>query len=157
MKILDVAANNRKRAFEVRTRSRTLVFPYLKADPVPSAGDRVTDVYVDRELGREGFTYSLESGAEGSIHLDAVLEDNEDPTYMADLILYELTTQARERFESFRLSAREVARRLGTSPTQLYRLLDPTNYSKSLRQMLSLLFVLGCEVEFEVKERRAAG
>lgn len=157
MKILKVSANNRKRVFEVRTRRQSFPFPYLKADPAPSTSDRITEVYIDPGLGREGFTYSLESGAEGSIHIDAVLEYNEDPSYMADLKLYELTTEARARFESSGLSAREVARRLNTSPTQLYRLLDPTNYSKSGRQLLSLLYVLGYDVEVEVKERKAAG
>lgn len=157
MKILAVTANNRKRVFEVRTRRQTLTFPYLKSDPAPSASDRIKDVYVDPELDREGFTYSLESGAEGSVHVDAVLEYNEDPSYMADLKLYELTTEARVRFESSGLSVREVARRLDTSPTQLYRLLDPTNYSKSGRQLLSLLYVLGYDVDVEVKQRKAVG
>jgi hypothetical protein len=153
MKILSAVANNRKHAFEVRTRRQTLVFPYAKADPAPSSKDRVTEVFVDPELGREGFTYRLTSGAEGSIHVDAVLEYNEDPSYMAELTLYRLTQEARTRFEASGLSAREVARWLGTSPTQLYRLLDPTNYSKSIRQLISLLYVLGCEVDVEVKQR----
>lgn len=60
------------------------------------------------------------------------------------------------RFEASDLSAREVARALGTSPAQLYRLLDPTNYTKSVRQLLSLLYVLACDVEVEVTERRRA-
>ena len=58
----------------------------------------------------------LESGAEGSVHIDSVLEYNEDPGYMADLALYRLSQEARERFEASGLSAREVARSLGTSP-----------------------------------------
>lgn len=153
MKILSVAANNRRHAFEVRTRRQQLVFPYAKADPAPSAGDRVAEVFVDPELGREAFTFRLASGAEGSVHIDAVLEYNEDPSYMADLALYRLTQEARTRFEGSGLSTREVARSLGTSPTQLYRLLDPTNYSKSLRQLLALLYLLGCDVEVEVKDR----
>jgi len=154
MKILSVVANNRRHLFEVRTRRQTLVFPYAKTDPVPSGEDRLAEVFVDPELGREGFTFRLTSGAEGSVHLDAVLEYNEDPCYMADLALYRLTQEARTRFETSGLSAREVARSLGTSPTQLYRLLDPTNYTKSLRQLLSLLYLLGCEVDVEVKERQ---
>jgi len=153
MKILGVVANNRKHAFEVRTRRQTLVFPYANADPAPSPTDRVAEVLVDPELGREGFTYRLTSGAEGSVHLDAVLEYNEDPSYMAELTLYRLTQEARVRFEASGLSAREVSRWLSTSPTQLYRLLDPTNYAKSLRQLMSLLYVLGCEVDIKVKER----
>jgi hypothetical protein len=72
---------------------------------------------------------------------------------MAELTLYRLTQEAKVRFETSGLSAREVSRWLGTSPTQLYRLLDPTNYSKSVRQLISLLYVLGCEVDVEVKER----
>jgi hypothetical protein len=102
-------------------------------------------------LGREAFTYILESGAEGTVHVDSVLEYNEDPSYMADLTLYRLTVEARSRFDASDLSAREIARRLETSPAQLYRLLDPTNYSKSIRQLLSLLYVLGFEVDVEIR------
>jgi hypothetical protein len=153
MKILSVVANNRRHVFEVETRRQTLVFPYAKTDPIPTPSDRVAEVFVDPELDREGFTYKLESGNEGSIHVDAVLEYNEDPSYMAELTLYRLTQEAKSRFEASGLSAREVSRWLGTSPTQLYRLLDPTNYSKSVRQLISLLYVLGCEVDVEVKER----
>lgn len=157
MKIRRVKPNNRKRAFEVVTSRGVLLFPYFKADPSPSRDDSVSEAFVDPELGREAFTYVLDSGAEGSVHMDAVLEYNEDPAYMAGLALYRLTTEARKRFESSQLSAREVARRLGTSPAQLYRLLDPTNYSKSARQVLSLLYVLGYEVDLEVRERAAGG
>jgi len=153
VKILEVRPNNRKRAFEVRIRRGTLPFPYSKADPSPTSSDPVREVAVDPELGREGFTYRLTSGAEGTIHVDSVLEYNEDPTYMADLLLYKLTTAARDGFEASELSAREVARLLGTSPPQLYRLLDPLNYSKSIRQLLALLGVLGYEVDVDVKER----
>ena len=154
MKILSVATNNRRHLFEVRTRRANFVFPYAKADPAPSSSDRVADAYVDPELGREAFTFRLASGAEGSVHIDAVLEYNEDPAYMADLALYRLTQAARTRFEGSGLSTREVARTLGSSPTQLYRLLDPTNYAKSLRQLMALLYLLGCDVDVEVKERR---
>jgi hypothetical protein len=156
VKILGVEANNRRRRFEVRTRGKALVFPYAKVEPVPSADDRITEVFVDPELGREAFTYRLASGAEGSVHVDSVLEYNEDPSYMADLTLYRLTQEARDRFEASDLSAREVARALGTSPAQLYRLLDPTNYTKSVRQLLSLLYVLGYDVDVEVTKRRRA-
>ena len=153
MKILSVAANNRRHVFEVRTRRQAFVFPYAKADPLPSASDRIVEVFVDPELGREAFTFRLASGAEGSVPIDAVLEYNEDPSYMADLTLYRLTQEARSRLENSGLSTREVARSLGTSPTQLYRLIDPTNYTKSLRQLMALLYLLGCDVDVEVKER----
>lgn len=156
MKILSVMPDNRRHRFEVRTRRQTFVFPYAKADPTPGADDRLAEVFVDSELDREGFTYRLVSGAEGSVHIDSVLEFNQDPSYMADLTLYRLTQEARTRFESSGLSVREVARSLGTSPTQLYRLLDPTNYAKSLRQLMSLLYLLGCDVDVAITERRHA-
>jgi hypothetical protein len=160
MKIVRVRANSRKRQFEVDTRKRTLVFPFAHADPAPSPKDPLKEVFVDAELGREALTYSLASGAEGTVHLDSILEYNQDPNYMAELALYQLTTEARKKFDASSLSAREVARRLSTSPTQLYRLLDPANYAKSMRQLLSLLYVLGYDVEVEVKHRtseRVAG
>jgi len=153
MKITGVAANNRKHVFEVQTRRGTFLVPYARVKPTPSPGDRIVDVFVDAELGREAFTYGLESGAEGSVHIDAVLEYNEDPSYMAELALYRLTLEAKGRFESSGLSIREVARLLDTSPAQLYRLLDPTNYAKSLKQLISLLYLLGAEVEVEVRNR----
>lgn len=153
MKITGVTANNRKRVFEVETRRGAYVMPYAKVNPTPSSRNRIAEVYVDPELGREGFTYVLQSGAEGSVHIDSVLEYNEDPSYMANLALYELTVEARQRFEQSGLSTREVARWLGTSPAQLYRLLDPTNYSKSVKQLILLLYVLGFQVELAVRER----
>ncbi len=85
--------------------------------------------------------------------IDAVLEYNEDPSYMADLTLYRLTQEARSRLDSSGLSMREVARSLGTSPTQLYRLIDPTNYTKSLRQLMALLYLLGCNVDVAIRDR----
>jgi len=50
------------------------------------------------------------------------------------------------------LSKREVIRRLGTSASQFYRLLNPTYYGKSVGQMLALLRVLGKEVDLVVRE-----
>jgi len=150
VKIRKVSANNRKKAFEIRTYKRVYDFPYALTDPCPGPDDAVERVFVDDELGREGFTYALASGREGSVHMDSVLEYNRDPSYMADLVLYKLTLEARKRMDASHLSKREVIRRLGTSASQLYRLLDPTNDRKSLRQLMSLLAVLGFEVNVGV-------
>jgi DNA-binding TFAR19-related protein (PDSD5 family) len=87
---------------------------------------------VDRELANEAFAYVLESGDEGSVHLDQVLEYNEDPTYLGDLLTYQLTIEAKKRIEESGLSRRELAWRLETSVPQLYRLLDTTNTRKSI-------------------------
>ncbi len=155
MKITSVIANNRKRTFEVTTRRGQWPFPYGKADPAPTPSDPLVDLYVDPELGREGFTYLLASGAEGSVHVDNVLDYNEEPGYMRDLLLYNLTVETLARVEASPLSKREIIRRLGTSPAQFYRLIDPTNYRKSMDKMLTLLQVLDCDVEVVVREKSA--
>lgn len=155
MKIRSVAANNRRKAFEVRTSGRSFVFPFAKADPRPTAGDPVTRVFVDKELGREGFTYVLKSGRGGTVHIDQVLEYNQDPDHLRDLLLYKLTLEAQKRVSASALSKREIIRRLGTSATQFYRLLDQTNYRKSVDQLLSLLHVLDCDVDLVVRAKSA--
>ncbi|MFI5035588.1 MAG: hypothetical protein ACHQFZ_05230 [Acidimicrobiales bacterium] len=154
MKILSVTANGRRRAFEVHTRSRTYFFPYSKAVPIPSGANPVVNVAPDPELGNEGFTYALASGREGSIHIDSVREVNHDPKYIAELLLYRLSVEAQHRMNSSGKTARVVARALNTSPAQLYRLMDPTNYSKSFRQLISLLNYLGVNVDFQMSEAR---
>jgi hypothetical protein len=152
MKILSVAANGRRRAFEVHSRGRTYIFPYSLAVPIPSGSDPVVDVAPDPELGNEGFIYTLKSGQEGSIHIDSVREVNHDPKYVAELLLYRLSIEAQHRMHSSGKTAREVAQALNTSPAQLYRLVDPTNYAKSFRQLISLLNYLGVNVDFQMSE-----
>jgi hypothetical protein len=52
--------------------------------------------------------------------------------------------------ESSAYGVRQLSRRLKTSPAQLYRLLDTTNYKKTVDKMLELLHVLDAEVELRV-------
>jgi hypothetical protein len=69
--------------------------------PASSANDRLVEVRVDAELGREAFTYRLASGAEGSVHAESVLDGN------ASLAcLYGMT----------RMRARRSGSRLGDGP-----------------------------------------
>ncbi len=156
MKITAVEANNRKKAFELRTVRETLDFPYAKLALRPTAADPVAEVFPDPETGREAFTYRLESGAEDTIHLDAVREYHEDPAYLNQLLLHRLTMEARKAMAESALAKREVTRRLGTSPSQLYRLLNPGHAGKSVGQLLALLHLLGREVEVVVRPRTVA-
>lgn len=151
MKIRSVKANNRKRAFDVATSRGVYSLPYSKVQPVPDRTDPLVDVYVDQELGREGFTYVLKSGTEGPVHIDSVLEYNEDPTYMRNLLLYKLTVEAQRCVKASRLSKREIMRRIGTSPAQFYRLLDASNRSKSVDKLIVLFTALDCEVDFTIR------
>lgn len=155
MKIRTVNKNNRKHAFEVATWRGRFTFPYSKTSPAPTALDPVDEIAIDEDLGREGFTYRLASGLEGTIHIEQVLEYNQDPAYMRDLLLYKLTVEAQMRLEDSPLSKREIIRRLGTSPAQFYRLIDQTNYRKSIDKLLLLFNVLDCEVELVVRSKSA--
>ena len=155
MKIRSVKHNNRKRAFEIRTSTNSFVFPFFKAEPPPTVKDPISELFVDDELGREGFTYVLSSGRTGTVHGEQVLEYNQDPNYRRNLLLYKLTIEAQKRVAASPLSKREIMRRLGTSAAQLYRLLDQTNYRKSIDQVLALLQVLNCEIDLVVRAKTA--
>ena len=104
MKIRSVKHTNRKKAFEIKASNRTLQFPYSKLDLQPSGDDPVDRVYVDKELASEGFTYVLKSGKSGTVHIEQVLEYNQDPAYLRDVILYKLTVETQKRLEKSALS-----------------------------------------------------
>ena len=155
MKIRKVECNNQKKTFEVTTFSgRAFSYPYAKISPCPDSENQVHEVYPDVDFGKEAFTYVLESGDEGTVHIDHLLEYSDDPEYMARLALHKLTVEARKRVEESPLSKREIMRRLGTSQAQLYRPLDPANYKKSMNQLVELLAAVDCEVDLVVRERQ---
>jgi len=157
MKIRRVTANNRKAQLELIVYSgEVFPFPYAKLQPRPTSKDKIKSVYVDKELGNEAATYELESGQEGTVHIEHALEYNEDPAYLSELLVHRLTVEARRHLKASDLSRREVARRLRTSVPQLYRILDTANKRKSIKQLVSLLHVLDCDVEVVVKEKPAA-
>ena len=153
MKIKKVISNNRKKAFEVIVNGKPMLFPYARLTVRPEADNRVIKAFVDPELGNEAFTYTLARGQEGSVHIDQILEYNRDPNYIRDLLIYKLTLEAQKCLAVSGLSRREIIRRLGTSASQFYRLLDQTNYKKSVAQLLALLNILDCEVDFVVKQK----
>lgn len=146
MKIRAVQANNRKRAFEVRIARGVLEYPYAKLPHPPSPDDPLVTVGPDPEAGREAFTYRLASGLEDTVHIDAVLEYHNDPEYLNELLVHQLSVEAAKALEESTLAKRAVSRRLGTSVSQLYRLLDPGYKGKSIGQLLALLRLLDRDV-----------
>jgi hypothetical protein len=155
VKIRSVRINNRRKAFEIRTSAHRLLIPFAKVDPKPTAGNPVVHAYIDKEIGSEGFGYVLRSGREGAVHIEQVLEYNKDPDHLRDQLLYSLTLEAQKRVEASPLSRREIIRRLRTSAAQFYRLLDQTNYRKSVDQLVSLLQILDCDVQLLVRSKTA--
>src|SRR5690606_17352742 len=114
----------------------------------PSLKNAIVEVYVDKELASSAVTYVLASGDEASVHVDAFLDYNKDPDFLRNAVLHQLTLESVKLMEKSHLSKQEVIRRLKTSPSQLYRLLDPANYKKSIDEMLRLVAVLGYRVEW---------
>jgi hypothetical protein len=110
MKIRSVKLNNKRKVFEVKTSSRTYPFPFSKAAPRPTTENPVQQIHVDKEIGREGFSYQLASGGTGTIHIEQALEYNNDPNYLRDQLLYKLTLEARRRVAASPLAKREIIR-----------------------------------------------
>ena len=106
------------------------------------------------EAHARGVRFSAVAGTSAGSIVAALIAAGAPPKYL-HLLLYRLTLEAQKRIAKTRLAKREIIRRLGTSPTQLYRLLDQTNYRKSVDQMLRLLQVLDCDVQLVVREKSA--
>ena len=156
MKIRSVRSDPRRRAFLVRTARGVYEFPWTQLDVVPSAADPVVAVYPDPELAREAFTYRLASGAEDAVPLDQVRWFVRDPDYLREELLFTLTAEALEAVRTSGRSKRSLARQLGTSLAQIARLLDTTNYRKSVDQMVRLLGSLGCRLEPRIVKARVS-
>ena len=155
MKVRRVVANPRRKVVEVSTAKGTFVYPYARLKPRPSPSDPIRTIDGDRELDSEAVTYTLASGREGTVHIEQILDYNKDPDHLRDRLLYALTLEAQNRLARSPLSRREIIRRLGTSPAQFYRLLDQTNYDKSVDRLVALLQALDCEVALTVRARPA--
>jgi hypothetical protein len=155
VRIDSVKLNNKRRVFEIELGGKRYPFPYEKSEVVPTSDDPVVSIEIDWETAYEGFVYHLASGAEGYVHGEQALDYNRDPEYMRELLVHRLTVEANERIKKSRLSKREIIRRLGTSPAQFYRLVDPTYYGKTVDAMMELLRALDCEIEVVVRDLSA--
>lgn len=155
MKISRVLVNNRKKCFVIEAKGEVFEFPYSQLKLKPSAIDPIVQVFVDPELAHTGFTYVLASGKDDAVLLDHVLYYNEDPEIVREMMLHNLTLKSLQALKVSKLSKRELARKLKTSPRQLYRLLDPSFYGKSIDQMVKLLHALGQKVELRVQKHAA--
>lgn len=145
--ILRVMAHMKRREFLLETRSGKYTFPFSQLRLCPSPRDPLEEVYVDKEAGNEAFTYRLQSGKEDTILLDNVLWFHRDPELLRKFLLHDLTNKANERIKEKKIGKRYLMRKLQTSPSQLYRLLDQSYYKKTLDQMLKLLVALGIDVK----------
>lgn len=152
MRIKKVAVNNRKKVFEIDTGKQTYEFPYSRLALKPSDSDKISEAFPDSEIGYNGFTYKLASGKEDTIVMDQVLEYLKDPEYYRSIMLFKMTIEAQNRMKKLSVSKREIIRRMRSTPTQFYRLMDQTNTHKTIDQMLKLLATLDCSVEIKFSD-----
>ena len=61
-----------------------------KAAPTPTPQDPIARIFVDKEMGGEGFS-DERVGKTGTVHLEQVLEYNQEPDYRRDLLFNKLT------------------------------------------------------------------
>lgn len=108
-------------------------------------------VYVDKELGEEAITLLFINGEEDSVPLDAFLEEGKDPDFYKDLCLYEMTLLLIEKFEESEITKSKLAKSLDTSMSQINRLMDTSNKSKTIDQIIKALAVLGHKIVLSAK------
>lgn len=156
MKIKSVHSNNYKKCLEISiSKNVQYHLPFSQLRLIPTNENKIENIYIDEELGHQAVTYLLNSGEEGSVHLDAFLDYNQDPDFMKKLELYNLTLKTLKLIEISQLSKREIARKLKTSLSQLYRLLDTANSRKSIDQMFRLICVLNAKPQLIIKTEKA--
>jgi hypothetical protein len=83
-----------------------------------------------------------------------VLEQNQDPAHLSELMLYHLTLALRKTVAESSLSKREIIRKSKISAPQFYHLLDPANPRKSASQIFRVLYALDRDLEVNIHERQ---
>lgn len=148
MRISKITIDRRKRQLLISAGRRQFAYPFalIAKDAV------VLDAHPDPETGDEAMTLYLGNGKELTIHLDDIRAQLGDTEHQREMLLYELTLQAQAQVARRGIAKRSLCRLLGTSPAQVYRLLDQTCYTKTIDQMLRLLNVLGCTVRLDVSQ-----
>lgn len=129
-----------------------LNLPFGKLMTPPSKENPIESVWIEPEMAELGVSYKLKNGQVDSVPLEAFLDFNKDPEFIREMELHRLSLLALKAVKKSGISKNELCRMMNTSMSQLLRLLDPTNYSKSLDQMVKLFTLLGHEVKIDVPD-----
>ena len=147
-KFKKVELDNKKRVFHLKyTSGLKLECPYSTL----GIRSKVIEAAPDTEAGRHSFYFILENGKKEFVPFDQPLHIAQNPEYVKEQTLYEVTKQIHEFIKKSKVSKRELARRLGTSLSQLARLLDTTNYKKELSRLIELAAMLNYEFKWQFK------
>ena len=144
-----VTFNNRKRTFHLEyTSGLKIDCPYAAL----SIKGKITEAAPDPECGRHAFYFAVDNGERDYVPYDQPLHIANVPEYAKEQALYEMTKTINEFIRKEGISKRELARRLGTSTSQLARLLDITNYKKELSRLIEIAAMLNYEFKWEFKK-----
>jgi hypothetical protein len=155
----DIKPNYRKSVLEVtlqegrKKKKYSLPFAVFRNKKIHSQ-NRFTSITIDRELGNQAVSFTLEDGSNGDFPADFVLYHC-DPTYDWSPI-NQLKRTLKNSLGASKLSVRVIADALNTSPSQVVRLLQENKGSKQLAQLFRLADLAGYEIEFNLKKKRAA-
>lgn len=147
-KFKKVGFDNKKRVFHLEYTTG------LKIDCPYSAlciRDKVIEAGPDPEVGRHSFYFTLNNGKTDYVPYDQPLHIVQNPEYVRENTLYEMTALLNRLIKESKVPKRELARRLGTSLSQLARLLDTTNYKKELSRLIEIAAMLNYEFKWEFK------
>lgn len=141
--------NNKKRLFNLEyTSGLKLACPYFSL----GIKGKVIEAGPDAEVGGHSFYFVLENGKKDYVPFDQPLHIAQNPEYVREQTLYQMTKRLNEFIKEESVSKRELARRLGTSMSQLARLLDTTNYKKELSRLIQIAAMLNYEFRWEFRK-----
>ncbi len=145
-KFKEVEFNNKKKVFFLEyTSGLRLQLPYSAL----KIREKVMDAFPDPEVGGHSFCFILSNGKKEFVPFDQPLDILQQPEYVKQHTLYEITKQLNGFIKREKVSKRELARRLHTSFSQLVRLLDTTNYKKELSRLIELAALLNYKFSWE--------
>lgn len=148
-KFKKVEFNNKKKVFRLTYNSGlTVECPYIAF----GIKEKVIDAGPDKEVGNHSFYFVLESGKQDYVPFDQPLYISNNPDYMRQELMFELTMKIQNMIENAGISKRELARSLKTSVTQINRLLDQTNYNKDLSRLIQIASLLNYDFDWEFKK-----
>ena len=149
-KFKSVKFDNKMRVFHlIYTSGLTLDCPYSAL----GIQEKILEAAPDTEVGAHSFYFLTESGIKDYVPADQPLHIVQNPEYVKQQALYEMTKKINEFIKIEKISKRELARRLKTSMAQLLRLLDTTNYKKEFSRHIEIASILNYEVTWEFKKQ----
>ena len=155
-KFKKIRPNYKKKILEIslieggKTSLFYLPFSVFKNHKITSK-NKFKTIQIDHEFGNTSVSFVLEDGKTGDFPSDFVLYYC-DPSYDWSSI-NQLKKNLKSEIKSAHLSMRLLAHALGTSPSQVLRILDSKKSTNQLAQLMKLAHFAGMELEFKLRKK----